>query len=40
MNAVLTRIVQHDAFHTGEISLILGLNGLPSMDPWEPTPPS
>ncbi len=36
--SVLTRIVQHDAFHTGEISMILGQNGLPSMDPWEPLP--
>jgi uncharacterized damage-inducible protein DinB len=36
--SVLTRVVQHDAFHTGEISLILGQNGLPSMDPWEPIP--
>ncbi len=38
--SVLTRILQHDAFHTGEISLILGQNGLPSMDPWEPIPAS
>jgi uncharacterized damage-inducible protein DinB len=38
--SVLTRLVQHDAFHTGEISLILGQNGLPSMDPWEPIPAS
>lgn len=36
--SVLTRLVQHDAFHTGEISQILGQNGLPSMDPWEPLP--
>jgi uncharacterized damage-inducible protein DinB len=38
--SVLTRMVQHDAFHIGEISMILGQNGLPSMDPWEPIPVS
>lgn len=34
--SVLTRLVMHDAFHTGEISLLLGMNGLLSLDPWEP----
>lgn len=34
--SVLTRLVMHDAFHAGEISLLLGMNGLPSLDPWEP----
>lgn len=33
--SVLTRIVMHDSFHAGEVSLLLGLNGLPSLDPWE-----
>lgn len=35
-HAVLTRLVIHDAFHCGEASIILGMHGLPSMDPWEP----
>jgi uncharacterized damage-inducible protein DinB len=34
--SVLTRLVMHDAFHCGEASMILGMHGLPSMDPWEP----
>jgi hypothetical protein len=36
--SVLTRLVMHDAFHSGEISMLLGANGLGSMDPWEPIP--
>jgi uncharacterized damage-inducible protein DinB len=34
--SVLTRLVMHDAFHSGEVSSLLGANGLASMDPWEP----
>jgi len=34
-HSVLTRLVMHDSFHAGEVSLLLGLNGLPSLDPWE-----
>lgn len=34
--AVLTRLLMHDAFHTGEASIILGMHGRPSLDPWEP----
>jgi hypothetical protein len=34
--SVLTRLVMHDAFHSGEASLLLGMHGLPTMDPWEP----
>jgi len=34
--SVLTRLVMHDAFHGGEVSMILGGRGLPSVDPWEP----
>jgi uncharacterized damage-inducible protein DinB len=34
-HSVLTRLVMHDSFHAGEISLLLGLKGLPSLDPWE-----
>ena len=35
-HSVITRLVMHDAFHCGEASIILGMHGLPSMDPWEP----
>ena len=35
-HSVLTRLVMHDSYHCGEVSLLLGQNGLPSMDPWEP----
>ena len=31
--SVLTRIVMHDAFHSGEVSSLLGAHGLASMDP-------
>ena len=34
--SVLTRLVMHDAFHSGEASLVLGMHGLASMDPWAP----
>jgi uncharacterized damage-inducible protein DinB len=33
--SVLTRLVMHDSFHAGEVSLLLGLNRSPSLDPWE-----
>jgi uncharacterized damage-inducible protein DinB len=33
--SVLTRLVMHDAFHCGEASLVLGMHGLGSLDPWE-----
>ena len=36
--SVLTRIVMHDSFHAGEISLLLGRRGVRSLDPWEPLP--
>lgn len=32
--SVLIRMITHDAFHTGEISLALGSNGLPALEPW------
>ena len=32
--SVLMRMITHDAYHTGEISLTLGSNGLPAIDPW------
>jgi len=34
--SVLTRIATHDAFHSGEISILLDANGFASMDPWSP----
>ena len=36
--SILTRMVMHDSFHVGEISLLLGQQGLPSLDPWEVPP--
>jgi len=35
-HSVLTRLVMHDSFHSGEISLLLGTKGLESTDPWAP----
>jgi len=32
--SVLMRMVTHDAYHCGEISLTLGSNGLGAIDPW------
>jgi uncharacterized damage-inducible protein DinB len=32
--SVLMRMISHDAYHSGEISLILGANGLPEIDLW------
>ena len=32
--SVLMRMVTHDAYHSGEISLILGAHGLPEIDLW------
>jgi uncharacterized damage-inducible protein DinB len=34
--SVLNRLITHDAFHAGEISLILGAHGLPEIDLWRP----
>jgi uncharacterized damage-inducible protein DinB len=36
--SVLTRLATHDAFHSGEVSLLLGMRGLPALDPWTPLP--
>jgi hypothetical protein len=30
------RLITHDAYHTGEISLVLGMHGLPEIDLWRP----
>ena len=32
--SVLMRIITHDAYHCGEISLTLGSTGLAAIDPW------
>jgi hypothetical protein len=32
------RLITHDAFHSGEISEILGVHGLPAIDLWRPSP--
>lgn len=32
--SVLIRMLTHDSFHSGEISLALGSNGLGSLEPW------
>jgi hypothetical protein len=36
--SVLNRLFSHDAFHAGEISQLLGLHGLGSIDLWRRTP--
>ena len=40
--SVLLRLLSHDAFHSGEISQLLGLHGLPAIDLWAkaPLPPA
>ena len=32
--SLLNRLISHDAFHAGEISQVLGANGLPAVDLW------
>jgi hypothetical protein len=34
--SVLNRLFSHDAFHAGEISQLLGLHGIGSIDLWRP----
>jgi uncharacterized damage-inducible protein DinB len=36
--SVLMRIITHDAYHAGEISQILGANGLGEIDLWRSSP--
>jgi uncharacterized damage-inducible protein DinB len=38
--SVIMRLITHDSFHAGEISMILGMHGLPEIDLWRPGPPS
>jgi hypothetical protein len=33
--SVLMRLITHDAFHSGEISLTLGNHGLGAIDMWQ-----
>jgi uncharacterized damage-inducible protein DinB len=34
--AVLVRLLSHDAYHCGELSQTLGIHGLPQIDLWRP----
>jgi hypothetical protein len=34
--SVLMRNLSHDAYHSGELSQTLGINGLPQIDLWRP----
>jgi uncharacterized damage-inducible protein DinB len=34
--SVLSRMLSHDAYHAGQLSLILGANGLTQVDLWPP----
>ncbi|HEX4898326.1 MAG TPA: DinB family protein [Candidatus Limnocylindrales bacterium] len=34
--SILLRLIAHEAYHSGEISLIEGLHGRPQYDPWPP----
>ena len=36
--SVLLRLITHDAYHTGEISLTLGIHGRDVLDLWPPHP--
>jgi uncharacterized damage-inducible protein DinB len=36
--SVLMRLITHDAFHSGEISEILGIHRLPEIDLWRSSP--
>jgi len=38
--SVLMRLITHDSFHAGEISMILGMHGLPEIDLWRSGPPT
>jgi hypothetical protein len=36
--SILLRLLSHDAFHSGEISQLLGLHDLPAIDLWARRP--
>jgi hypothetical protein len=35
-SSILQRLLTHDAYHCGELSQTLGINGLPQIDLWRP----
>lgn len=35
-SSVLQRLLTHEAWHAGEVSLTLGIHGLPQPDLWRP----
>ena len=37
-DSVLMRLITHDAFHSGEISQIIGMHDIPEIDLWRPSP--
>lgn len=37
--SVLLRLITHDAFHAGEIALLQGMHGRPTLNLWPPQPP-
>lgn len=41
-SSILQRLLTHDAYHCGELSQTLGIEGLPQIDLWapDPTPPA
>jgi uncharacterized damage-inducible protein DinB len=34
--SILLRLITHEGYHAGEISLIEGIHGRPQLDPWPP----
>jgi uncharacterized damage-inducible protein DinB len=36
--SVLMRLITHEAYHNGEISLVLGMHGLPEIEVWRSSP--
>lgn len=32
--SIFTRLLTHDGYHIGEVSLILGMHGREGIDPW------
>jgi hypothetical protein len=35
-SSILQRLLTHEAYHCGELSQMLGINGLPQIDLWPP----
>ena len=38
-SSILQRLLTHEAWHWGELSQLLGINGLPQPDLWRRTEP-